>query len=46
MKFKKFLIFLCLLMVMFTVAGVNASDVNDAVIASDANDDLIAIDDA
>ena len=42
MKYKKFLIFICLIMVMFTVAGVNASDVNDTVVASDEtpNEDI------
>ena len=35
MKLKKFLILICLIMVMFTVAGVNAIDVNDTVVASD-----------
>ena len=33
-------------MVIFTIAGVSASEVNEAVIAIDANDDVIAIDDA
>ena len=46
MRFKKFLIFLCLLMVIFTIASVNASEVNDTVIASDANHNIIAIDNA
>ena len=35
MTFKKFLIFICLMMVILTVASVNASDVNDTVVASD-----------
>ena len=34
--------FLCLILVIFTVAGVNASDVNDTVVASDVNDDVIS----
>ena len=44
MNFKKFLIFLCLIMVMFTVASVSASDVNETVITSnDVQDDEIAV---
>ena len=46
MKLNKLLVFLCLMMVIFTVAGVNASDVNETVITSDINEDVIAIDDA
>ena len=46
MKLNKLLVFLCLLMVMLTIASANASDVNEAVIASDINEDAIAIDDA
>ena len=45
MKLNKLLVFLCLLMVMLTIASANASDVNEAVIANDINEDVIAIDD-
>ena len=42
MTFKKFLIFICVMMVLFTVAGVNAGDVNDTVIASeDQNEEIL-----
>ena len=47
---KKFFIVICLMMVLFTVASVNASDVSDDVVASvdagDVSDDVVASVDA
>ena len=44
MKFKKFIIFICLIVCMFSIASVCASDINDTVVASeDQSDDIISI---
>ena len=43
MTFKKFLIFICLITVLFTVASVNASDVNETVMASEDQDNEVIL---
>jgi hypothetical protein len=40
MMFKKFLIIICLITVLFTLAGVNASDVNDTVAACEDQNEV------
>ena len=40
MMFKKFLIIICLITVLFTLAGVNASDVNDTVVACEDQNEV------
>ena len=46
MKYKKSLIFICLLICLFSIASVCASDVNETLVASeDQSDELITIDD-
>ena len=50
MRFKKFFIIICLIMVLFTVASVNAGDVSKDIVASvdasDVSDDVVASVDA
>ena len=44
MKFKKCLIFICLIVCMFSIASVCASDINDTVVANDdQSDEVISI---
>ena len=46
MKYKKGLIFICLIICLFSIASVCASEVNGTVVTSeDQNDDVIEIDD-